>query len=106
MTEVEIVCLPKDLPEYLELDIAELELDAMLLMSDIQLPEGVEIPELAQGEGHDSPVVSISVMRIEEPEEEEEVDEFEEGEGIEEGEGDAEGAVAQDQASDESSDDD
>ena len=42
MTDVEVVCLPKDLPEYLEVDIAELELDELRYISDIPLPEGVE----------------------------------------------------------------
>jgi|TARA_B100000287_G_scaffold141428_1_gene133131 large subunit ribosomal protein L25 len=46
MTELEISCLPKDLPEFLEVDISELELDQMLNVSDINLPEGTEISEL------------------------------------------------------------
>ena len=63
MTEVEVVCLPKHLPEYLDLDVAELELDAMLKLSDIPLPEGVTIPALAQGEEADRAVVSIHVIK-------------------------------------------
>ena len=46
MTELEISCLPKDLPEFLEVDISELELDQMLNVSDIKLPEGTEISDL------------------------------------------------------------
>ena len=46
MTELEITCLPKDLPEFIEVDISELELDQMLNVSDIKLPEGTEITEL------------------------------------------------------------
>ena len=46
MTELEITCLPKDLPEFLEVDISELELDQMLNVSDIKLPEGTEISDL------------------------------------------------------------
>jgi large subunit ribosomal protein L25 len=72
--EVEIVCLPKHLPEYLDLDITELELDGMMYLTDIKLPEGVSIPELAQEEGGQAqPVVSIHVIKevvIEEEEEE------------------------------------
>ena len=49
MNDVEVACLPKNLPEYLEVDVTDLELDAMLHLSDIKLPEGVEIPQLAQG---------------------------------------------------------
>ncbi len=63
ITEVEVVCLPKHLPEYLELDVSELELDAMLKLSDIPLPEGVSIPALAQGEEADRGVVSIHVIK-------------------------------------------
>jgi large subunit ribosomal protein L25 len=72
ITEVEVVCLPRHLPEYLELDVSELELDEMLKLSDIPLPEGVSIPALAQGEEADRGVVSIHVIKevvLEEPEE-------------------------------------
>ena len=71
MTEVDITCLPADLPEYLELDIGALELDALLRLSDIPLPSGVEIPELALDNDRD--VVSIHIIKevIEEVEEEE-----------------------------------
>ena len=78
MTEVEVVCLPRHLPEYLEIDVSELELDEMLKLSDIKLPEGVSIPALAQGEEADRAVVSIHVIKevvIEEPEEGEETPE-------------------------------
>ncbi len=74
LNEVEVVCLPKYLPEYLEVDIAELELDAMLKMSDIPLPEGVSIPALAQGPEADHPIVNIHVIKEVVIEEEEEVD--------------------------------
>ncbi|MDH5456292.1 MAG: 50S ribosomal protein L25, partial [Gammaproteobacteria bacterium] len=74
LNEVEVVCLPKHLPEYLEVDIAELELDAMLKMSDIPLPEGVSIPALAHGPEADHPIVNIHVIREVVIEEEEAVD--------------------------------
>ena len=84
-TDVEVTCLPKDLPEYLELDIADLELDNSLRLSDIDVPEGVELSTLALGEEYDQPVVSVHRPRAEEeiepPEgEEEELAEGEEGE--------------------------
>lgn len=63
MTEVEVACLPKDLPEYLEVDLAGLELDSIFHMSDIKLPSGVEIVELTHGAGHDQPVASIHLSR-------------------------------------------
>ncbi len=73
MNEVEVVCLPKHLPEYLDLDIGELELDQMLMLSDIPLPEGVTIPALQQDPPADQPVVNIHVIKevVIEPEEEE-----------------------------------
>ena len=71
MNDVEVQCLPKYLPEYLDVDVSELELDAMLHISDIKLPEGVEIPMLAQGEENDRAVVSIHVIKAAPVEEEE-----------------------------------
>lgn len=63
MTDVEVTCLPKDLPEFLEVDVSALELDGMLHLSNIKLPSGVEIPELAQGPEHDQAVVAIHVIK-------------------------------------------
>ncbi len=83
MSDVEVVCLPKNLPEYLEVDIEHLELDQMLHLSDIKLPEGVMIPELAQGPEHDHGIVSIHVIKAR-PIEEEEVAVEEEGAEAEE----------------------
>ncbi len=73
MSDVEVSCLPKDLPEFIEVDVSELELNAMLHLSDLKLPGGVEIPQLAQGPEHDHAIVSIQVRKgREEPEEVEE----------------------------------
>jgi len=79
MTEVEIVCLPRYLPEYIDVDVTTMELDDMLSMSDLKLPEGVEIPALAQGPEADQPVVAIHIIKAAPIEEEEE-------EGVEPGE--------------------
>ena len=96
--EVEVVCLPKHLPEYLDLDITELELDGMMYLTDIPLPEGVTIPELAQEEGGQAqPVVSIHLIK-------EEVIEEEVEEGLEEvAEGEVP-TVGEEEAADESDD--
>ena len=93
MTDVEIVCLPRYLPEYIDVDVSELELDAMLSLSDLELPEGVQMPALAQGPEANRPVVSIHVIKEVVIEEEEEI-EGEAVEGAEEGaaEPSAEGA--------------
>jgi large subunit ribosomal protein L25 len=92
-TDVEVVCLPKDLPEYFEVDISELDLDEMLYLSDLIVPEGVEIPELAQEVEQVQPIVSIHIVKevvIEEEVEEEAVEgEAVEGEEIEGEEGEA-----------------
>lgn len=70
INEIEIVCLPADLPEYFELDIANLDVDEMLHLSDIKVPDGVEIPALAQEQ--DQGVVAIHIPKaITEPEDEE-----------------------------------
>lgn len=65
MTEVEISCLPKDLPEFLTLDVVDLELNKNLHLSDIPLPDGVEILALAAGVENDRPVVSIHTVHEE-----------------------------------------
>lgn len=57
LTEVVIECLPKDLPEFLEIDLAELTVGTILHMSDLKLPEGVSIPELKLGKEHDLALV-------------------------------------------------
>ena len=92
-TDVEVVCLPKDLPEYFEVDISELDLDEMMYLSDLTVPEGVEIPELAQEVEQVQPIVSIHIVKevvIEEEVEEEAVEgEAVEGEEIEGEEGEA-----------------
>jgi len=75
MNDVEISCLPKDLPESIELDISNLDLNESLHLSDIQLPDGVNITTLMHDENneHDYAVVSVLPPRIEvEPVDEEE----------------------------------
>ena len=59
MTEVEIVCLPGDLPEYLEVDMLEVEVDQIVHLSDLTPPKGVTIAALQQGEDHDLPICSV-----------------------------------------------
>ena len=90
VNDVEVSCLPKDLPEYFEVDIAELDLNQMLHLSDIKLPDGVEIPELAQGPEHDHAIVSIQVIKAAPEPSEEELEAAEEGEEAAEGEASAE----------------
>ena len=64
VTEVEVSCLPKDLPENIELDLSALALGDVLHLSDLKLPAGVELPELKLGK--DVTVVSAQAVREEE----------------------------------------
>ncbi len=63
MTELEVTCLPKDLPEFIEVDVAGLEVGQNLHISDLKLPKGVESVELAKGEDHDLTVVTVSAPK-------------------------------------------
>lgn len=53
INEIEVSCLPKDLPEYLEVDLGAMEVGDIIHLSAIKLPAGVEIPELKLGHEHD-----------------------------------------------------
>ena len=79
LTDVEITCLPRDLPEYIEVDVSGLDIGDAIHLSGLALPAGVEVPALAQGEEYDQTVVSIVTARAAAPEEE--------GEGAAEGGG-------------------
>ena len=81
MTEVEIQCLPKDLPEYIEVDLSSLELGGTIHLAGLQPPKGVEIYALAHGSTGEEPVVGI-LGRGAEAEEEEGGEEGEEGEEV------------------------
>ena len=63
MVDIEIQCLPGDLPEYIEVDVSALEIGDSLHLSDIKLPKGMEIVALAQGADHDLQVVAIQANR-------------------------------------------
>jgi large subunit ribosomal protein L25 len=98
-TEVEVSCFPKDLPEYIEVDLENVELDQLLHLSDITMPADVEITDLIADPPRDEPIVSVHVIRVAaEPEEEVE------GEDVgEEGAAPAEGAGDADEKSDDTS---
>ncbi len=73
ITDVEIQCLPKDLPEYLTVDVSELQINNSVHLSDIQLPEGVELTAM-QHDADDYAIASISPSRISVGTEEEELE--------------------------------
>jgi large subunit ribosomal protein L25 len=60
MTELVIMCLPKDLPEYLEVDMTDVEIGTTLHISDITLPKGVESVALSHGTDHDLPIAAVN----------------------------------------------
>ena len=92
MSEVEVVCLPKDIPEFIDVDLGELHLGEIVHLSDLKMPAGVEVFALKQGEEHDSAVASIHTRKVvEEPEEAEAP-----GEAAEEPETREEGGEAED----------
>lgn len=63
LTELEISCLPRDLPEYIEVDIGAMQLNDMLHIRDLKLPEGVEVPGFEADTDSDLPVVHVHVLR-------------------------------------------
>ena len=64
--EVEVSCLPKDLPQYIEIDLATLELNEGIHLSALKLPSGVELTDLQGDEPQDAAVVHIHPPRVEE----------------------------------------
>ncbi len=63
MTEVEIRCLPKYLPEFIEVDLSQLRLNDVVHLSDLKLPPEVEIVALIQGTEYDSTVATVQLAR-------------------------------------------
>ena len=83
INDIEISCLASNLPEQLEIDVQEMDIGDTVSLSEIKLPEGVEITILQQDEERDQAVVSVTETRemiIEEEEEELGLEEGEEGE--------------------------
>jgi large subunit ribosomal protein L25 len=65
LNEVEISCLPKDLPEFLEVDLSSLKEGDVVHLSELKLPAGVSIPELKLGKEHDLALVIARQLRAE-----------------------------------------
>lgn len=81
LVDLEISCLPKDLPEYIEVDMTDMDIGDSMHLSQLVMPEGVTLAAIAQDPEHDQPVVSL--QHSQKFEEEEEA--VEEGEELEEG---------------------
>ncbi|GGC79785.1 50S ribosomal protein L25/general stress protein Ctc [Vreelandella lutescens] len=69
--EIAISCLPKDLPDFLEIDISKVELGTTLHLSDLTLPAGVTSVDLSHGEEHDNAILSITKVKVRGGDEEE-----------------------------------
>ncbi len=73
LVDVEVVCLPKDLPEHVDVFLGTLEIGDSVLLSDLAMPEGVQLAALTHEPPQDGPVVGVQHAQ------KEEVDEVEEG---------------------------
>ena len=90
MTDIEIQCLPKNLPEFIEVDMAEVDLGDIVHISDIVLPEGVESVALNLGADHDLSVATINKPKAVEVEEDtESLDAADDAETSDKSEGDS-----------------
>ncbi|MCX2982487.1 50S ribosomal protein L25/general stress protein Ctc [Halieaceae bacterium IMCC14734] len=70
-TDVEVLCLPGDIPEYLEVDMLDVKVGDIIHLTDIKLPEGVESTALSLGEDHDLAIASVLAPKGNTEEEEE-----------------------------------
>ena len=82
LNEIQVSCLPKDLPEFVEIDLSKLKPGDTVHLSQVKLPAGVEVPELKLGADHDVAVVVARHTR----------EEVEEAPAAEAGEGEAQAA--------------
>ncbi|MBI5461651.1 MAG: 50S ribosomal protein L25/general stress protein Ctc [Gammaproteobacteria bacterium] len=64
LNEVDVACLPANLPEFIEVDVSGMNVGDHLHLSDLKLPAGVELTELHRGEGHDRAVAHIEPPRV------------------------------------------
>ena len=70
MTDIEVSCLPKDLPESIDVDMAEVDVGQIVHLSDLTLPNGVESVSLSQGADYDLTVATVNkqkAVEIDEP---------------------------------------
>lgn len=63
VNEIAITCLPADIPEFIEVDVADIEVGQTLHLSDVALPKGVTSDELAKGEDHDQAVATLNAPK-------------------------------------------
>lgn len=73
MVEIEVACLPSDLPEYIEVDLAAVDIGSSVHLAEISAPTGVEILALTHGDDHNLPVAQVVKTRGPASDEEEDV---------------------------------
>jgi large subunit ribosomal protein L25 len=83
--EVELECLPKNIPHFIEVDLSGMHVGDIIHLSDLKLPEGVAVLALKQGEEHDTAVASMHTRKVS----------VDEDEGSEAGEAGEEGAASE-----------
>ena len=69
MTDIEVSCLPKDLPESIDVDMAEIDVGQIVHLSDLTLPDGVESVSLSQGADYDLTVATVNKQKAVETDE-------------------------------------
>jgi large subunit ribosomal protein L25 len=62
ITEIEVICLPSKLPEFIEIDVLGLEIGDAIHMTQLDVPDGVEIAALMHGDEHDHDQIVVSVI--------------------------------------------
>jgi large subunit ribosomal protein L25 len=63
LTEIEITCLPKALPEFVEVNVSDLVAGDSIHLSDLKLPSGVSSVELTKGADHDQSIVTVKANK-------------------------------------------
>lgn len=96
INELETICLPQNLPEYIEVDMLDVHVGTTVHISDLELPENVSSVELGQGEKHDRSIAVVLMPRAEEIEEAVEGDDVAAEEPV-----DDDGAAGDDEGGDE-----
>ena len=64
VTEVELECLPKNIPEFIEVDLSAMHVGDVVHLSDLKLPKGVIVLALKHGEEHDTAVVGMHTRKV------------------------------------------
>ncbi|MFA6408624.1 MAG: 50S ribosomal protein L25/general stress protein Ctc [Gammaproteobacteria bacterium] len=63
LSDIDIRCLPADLPEYVDVDLSAMDIDQTLHLSDLKLPKNTEIPGLVKDSPNDRAVASVHIPR-------------------------------------------